>query len=94
MTEFNKLPTLETDSYLKDKLKSQLIKNEIDRLFNSDLPNFNRKLNIQVTNSINKIYLNYIETKSNPIKQAYDYMDKLSKNRNFDWRTLWPDFLK
>jgi len=32
MTEFNKLPTLETDSYLKDKLKSQLIKNEIDRL--------------------------------------------------------------
>ena len=28
------------------------------------------------------------------LKQAYDYMDKLSKNRNFDWRTLWPDFLK
>ena len=21
-------------------------------------------------------------------------MDKLSKNRNFDWRKLWPDFLK
>ena len=28
------------------------------------------------------------------IQLAYDYMDKLSKNRNFDWRTLWPDFLK
>ena len=23
-----------------------------------------------------------------------DYMDKLSKNRNFNWRKLWPDFLK
>ena len=28
------------------------------------------------------------------LKQAYEYMDKLSKNRNFDWRKLWPDFLK
>ena len=28
------------------------------------------------------------------LKLAYDYMDKLSKNRNFDWRKLWPDFLK
>ena len=28
------------------------------------------------------------------LNEAYDYMDKLSKNRNFDWRTLWPDFLK
>ena len=28
------------------------------------------------------------------LQKAYDYMDKLSKNRNFDWRKLWPDFLK
>ena len=28
------------------------------------------------------------------LNQAYDYMDKLSKNRNFNWRKLWPDFLK
>ena len=28
------------------------------------------------------------------LKLAYDYMDKLSKNRNFDWKKLWPDFLK
>ena len=30
----------------------------------------------------------------NKLNEAYDYMDKLSKNRNFDWRKLWPDFLK
>lgn len=27
------------------------------------------------------------------IPKAFDYMDKLAKNRNFDWRKLWPDFL-
>ena len=31
---------------------------------------------------------------SENLKLAYDYMDKLSKNRNFDWKKLWPDFLK
>ena len=25
------------------------------------------------------------------LQKAYDYMDKLSKNRNFDWRKLWAD---
>ena len=28
------------------------------------------------------------------LEKAFKYMDKLSKNRNFDWRKLWPDFLK
>ena len=27
------------------------------------------------------------------LNEAFNYMDKLSKNRNFDWKTLWPDFL-
>jgi molybdenum cofactor biosynthesis enzyme MoaA len=28
------------------------------------------------------------------LNQAFDYIEKLSKNRNFDWKKLWPDFLK
>ncbi len=35
-----------------------------------------------------------LEGDTTKLQTAYDYMDKLSKNRNFDWRTLWPDFLK
>ena len=35
-----------------------------------------------------------LEGDTSNLQKAYDYMDKLSKNRNFDWRTLWPDFLK
>ena len=34
------------------------------------------------------------EGETNKLDTAFNYMDKLSKNRNFDWRTLWPDFLK
>jgi organic radical activating enzyme len=28
------------------------------------------------------------------LDKAYDYVEKLSANRNFDWKKLWPDFLK
>ena len=35
-----------------------------------------------------------LEGNTTKLEKAYDYMDKLSKNRNFDWRKLWPDFLK
>jgi len=28
------------------------------------------------------------------LNQAFDYIEKLSANRNFDWKKLWPDFLK
>ena len=35
-----------------------------------------------------------LEGDTSNLQKAYDYMDKLSKNRNFDWRKLWPDFLK
>ena len=28
------------------------------------------------------------------LDKAYDYVEKLSVNRNFDWKKLWPDFLK
>ena len=37
-----------------------------------------------------------LKKEGNPVnlKLAYDYMNKLSKNRNFDWKKLWPDFLK
>ena len=35
-----------------------------------------------------------LEGDTTNLQKAYDYMDKLSKNRNFDWRKLWPDFLK
>ena len=35
-----------------------------------------------------------LEGDTTKLQTAYDYMDKLSKNRNFDWRKLWPDFLK
>ena len=35
-----------------------------------------------------------LEGDTTKLEKAYDYMDKLSKNRNFDWRKLWPDFLK
>ena len=35
-----------------------------------------------------------LEGDTSNLQKAYDYMDKLSKNRNFDWKKLWPDFLK
>ena len=35
-----------------------------------------------------------LEGDTSNLQKAYDYMDKLSKSRNFDWRKLWPDFLK
>ena len=35
-----------------------------------------------------------LEGDTTKLQTAYDYMDKLSKNRNFNWRKLWPDFLK
>ena len=35
-----------------------------------------------------------LEGDTTKLEKAYNYMDKLSKNRNFDWRKLWPDFLK
>jgi len=28
------------------------------------------------------------------LNQAFDYIERLSANRNFDWKKLWPDFLK
>jgi len=28
------------------------------------------------------------------LTQAFDYIERLSANRNFDWKKLWPDFLK
>ena len=28
------------------------------------------------------------------LNQAFDYIERLSTNRNFDWKKLWPDFLK
>ena len=57
-----------------------------------DLPNFVDKWGVNKMNLVKTQLLLDGDTKN--LKQAYDYMDKLSKNRNFDWRTLWPDFLK
>ena len=57
-----------------------------------DLPSFVDKWGVNKMNLVLTQLKLDGDTKN--LKQAYDYMDKLSKNRNFDWRTLWPEFLK
>ena len=65
---------------VKQKLLNQL-----------DIPVYDRR-------GVNKFQLVKTQLKlegdTSNLQKAYDYMDKLSKNRNFDWRKLWPDFLK
>jgi len=78
-------PNFLSIQHLPDDVKDKLIDDY-------NLPNFVDKWGAKKMNLV----LTQLKLKGDTknLKQAYDYMDKLSKNRNFDWRTLWPDFLK
>ena len=88
VVNFNSVVT--TPNFLSIQHLPRDVKNKLLDYY--DLPNFVDKWGVNKMNLVKTQLLLDGDTKN--LKQAYDYMDKLSKNRNFDWRTLWPDFLK
>jgi organic radical activating enzyme len=88
VVNFNSIVT--TPNFLSIQHLPQDVKDELIEKYT--LPNFVDKWHVNKMNLVLTQLKLDGDTKN--LKQAYDYMDKLSKNRNFDWRTLWPDFLK
>ena len=88
VVNFNSVVT--TPNFLSIQHLPQDVKDELIGKYT--LPNFIDKWRV---NKMNLVLTQLkLDGDTNNLKQAYDYMDKLSKNRNFDWRTLWPEFLK
>ena len=88
VVNFNSVVT--TPNFLSIQHLPQDVKDELIEKYT--LPNFVDKWH---ANKMNLVLTQLkLDGDTKNLKQAYDYMDKLSKNRNFDWRTLWPDFLK
>ena len=86
--KFNSVVT--TPNFLSIQHLPQDVKDELIGKYT--LPNFVDKWRVNKMNLVLTQLKLDGDTKN--LKQAYDYMDKLSKNRKFDWRTLWPEFLK